>query len=70
MHVRPPSVAPGLVAFLWALAFSLYVWAFMLGVGASNALATVTGALVLATAFVYIRVFGARRPGRRARGRR
>ncbi len=69
MPFRPPSIAPGVTAFLWALAFAVYVWAFMLGVGVSNALSVITGALVLGAAFVYIRRFGISRPGRRVRGR-
>jgi len=69
VHLRAPSIAPGLVAFLWALVFGLYVWAFMLGVGVSNALAVVVGALVVGATFVYIRVFGFPQPGRQRRGR-
>lgn len=70
MRLRPPSIAPGVTAFLWALAFAVYVWAFMLGVGVSNALAVITGGLVLGGAFLYIRVFGLRRPGGRQARRR
>lgn len=58
MHLRLPSMAPGLVAFLWALFFALYVWAFLLGVGVSNALAVIVGALVLGGTFLYVRLLG------------
>ena len=26
MHLRAPSMAPGVQAFLWALAFTVYIW--------------------------------------------
>ena len=70
MRLRLPSIAPGVVAFAWALLFGVYVWAFMLGVGVSNALATIVGAPVPAATFVYVRVLGFPGPGRHARRRR
>ncbi len=68
MRLRLPSISPGVVAFVWGLVFALYVWAFMLGVGVSNFLATIVGALVLAATFVYVRVLGF--PARRRQARR
>ena len=26
MHLRPPSIAPGVSAFLWAFGFGLFIW--------------------------------------------
>ena len=66
MHLRAPSVAPGVAAFLWALAFAVYVWAFLLAVGVSNALAVIVGALTLGGTFLYVRTFGFRPPRRRS----
>lgn len=67
MHLRSPSVAPGVSAFLWALAFGVIVWLFMLGIGSSQAMSVLLGALTLGTAFLYIRKAGtkARLPSRR-----
>jgi hypothetical protein len=58
MHLRMPSIAPGVKAFLWALVFFLYLWFGMRAVGVSQAtsfiLALVLGALI----FLFVRVFG------------
>ena len=58
MHLRSPSVAAGVSAFLWSLLFALCVWLFMLGIGASRAMAVLTGLLTLCVSFVYIRTSG------------
>lgn len=67
MHLRSPSVAPGVSAFLWALGFGLLVWLFLLGIGVSGGMAVLLGALTLAGSFLFIRTSGAkgRLPGRR-----
>jgi hypothetical protein len=67
VHLRSPSVAPGVSAFLWALAFGLLVWLFLLGIGSSQAMAVLFGVLAFVAAFLYIRKAGrqARLPGRR-----
>lgn len=69
MQLRAPSIAPGVSAFVWAFAFALYVWAFLLGIGASEALAAPVGALTLGGVFLYVRTRGihAHPPRRRAR---
>ena len=58
MHLRSPSVAAGVSAFLWALFFGLYVWGFMLSIGNSNAMAFILGALVFGGVFLFIRANG------------
>lgn len=58
MHLRTPSVAAGVSAFLWALLLAVCVWAFMLGVGISNAMAMVIGLLTLGAGFLFIRTRG------------
>jgi hypothetical protein len=67
VHLRSPSVAPGTSAFLWALMFGVIVWLFLLGIGSSQAMAVLLGALTLGVAFVYIRKAGrqGRLPGHR-----
>ena len=58
MHLRAPSVAAGVSAFLWALLLGLCVWGFLLGIGVSNAMAVIVGLLTLAGAFLFIRTRG------------
>lgn len=67
MHLRSPSVAPGVSAFFWALGFGVLVWLFLLGIGSSQGMALVLGGLTLGAAFLYIRKAGrrGRLPGHR-----
>lgn len=67
MHLRSPSVAPGVSAFLWAFTFGVIVWLFLLGIGSSQAMAVLLGALTVVAGFLYIRKSGrrGRLPGRR-----
>jgi uncharacterized membrane protein len=58
MHFRLPSFAPGVTAFLWALALSLYVFVGMLAVGVQRATALVISALCLFGIFVFVRLRG------------
>ncbi len=69
MHLRVPSIAPGVQAFVWALVFAVYIWAFMLGVGVSNAVSGIVGAVAGGAVFLLVRLYGAdlarkRRPPR------
>jgi hypothetical protein len=69
-HLRLPSIAPGVQAFLWALVFAVYIWAFSLGVGVDGAVAAIIGAVAGAAVFLLVRLYGedvtrrARRPRR------
>lgn len=69
-HLRPPSIAHGVLSFVWGLVFGLYVWLGMLAVGVSGATSFILGAVVGAGTFLYVRVYGVeeprRQPGRRA----
>ncbi|HEU0303232.1 MAG TPA: hypothetical protein VFR32_01495 [Gaiellaceae bacterium] len=58
MHLRAPSVAAGVSAFFWALAFAVCVWLFLLGIGTSNAMAVLVGLLTLCGTFLFIRTRG------------
>ena len=58
MHLRSPSVAAGVSAFLWSLLFAVCVWPFLLGIGSSRAMAVLVGLLTLCGSFLYIRTSG------------
>ena len=67
-HLRLPSIAPGVQAFVWALVFAVYIWAFMLGVGVSDAVAGIVGAVAGGGVFLLVRLYGEDlTQGRRAR---
>ncbi len=48
-HLRLPSIAPGVQAFIWA---------FMLGVGVSDAVAGIVGAVAGGGVFLLVRLYG------------
>ena len=58
MHVRAPSIAPGVKAFVWALVFALYLWLFLRGVQVSEATSLILAAVFAALIFLFVRVFG------------
>ena len=57
-HLRLPSIAHGVQAFVWALVFAVYIWAFMLGVGVSDAVAGIVGAVAGGGVFLLVRLYG------------
>jgi hypothetical protein len=57
-HLRLPSIAPGVQAFIWGLVFAVYVWAFMAGVGVSNPVAGIVGAVAGGGVFLLVRLYG------------
>ena len=69
-HLRFPSIAPGVQAFIWALVFAVYIWLFMVGVGVSSAVSGIVGTVAGGGVFLYVRLCGqdlARRRARRTR---
>lgn len=58
MHLRPPSIDRGVVAFLWACFFFLYLWFGMWAVGISRGTAFVLAAVAGGAIFLYVRVYG------------
>jgi hypothetical protein len=58
VHIRPPSIDKGVVAFLWALFFFLYLWLGMIAVDVSKGTAFVLAALAGGAIFLYVRIFG------------
>ena len=58
MHVRPPSIAPGVKAFVWGLLLGAYIWGGLLSVGITGATAFIVGAVSGWAIFLYVRVYG------------
>jgi hypothetical protein len=58
VHLRLPSIEPGVKAFVWALLLSLYLWGFLLAVGVSKGTSTVLGLVAFGAMFLYVRVYG------------
>jgi len=63
MHFHPPSIDPGVMAFVWALLLAVYVYFGLLAVGASGAFAIVIGMLAFAGIWLFVRLRGEDRPG-------
>jgi hypothetical protein len=59
MHLRAPSIAPGVKAFVWALVFFLYLWIGMGAIGVSGATSFILAAVAGFAIFVFVRLRGA-----------
>ena len=72
MHLRPPSIDPGVTSFIWALVLGLFVWVGLLAIGISQATALVVGLLSFGAIFLIVRLRGGDDPlrslDRHARG--
>ena len=69
VHLRAPSMSPGVQSFLWALAFTIYMWLFMLGVGVDGAVAAIVAVVAGAAVFLLVRLYGEDLTRRRRRRR-
>jgi hypothetical protein len=58
LHLRPPSIDPGVTSFLWAFALALFVWAGLLAVGVSQGTALVLALLSFGAIFLFVRLRG------------
>jgi hypothetical protein len=67
MHLRPPSIDPGITSFVWALVLGVLLWGFLLAVGISKPTAFIVAALAACAIFVYVRLYGVDEPRRRPR---
>ena len=63
-HPRPPSIDKGVVAFLWAFGFFLYLWLGMIAVDVGKGAAFILAAVAAGAIFLYIRIYGEDRPRR------
>jgi peptidoglycan/LPS O-acetylase OafA/YrhL len=67
VHLRPPSIDPGITSFVWAFVLGVLLWAFMLAVGVSKPTAFIVAALAGCVIFVYVRRYGEDEPRRKSR---
>jgi hypothetical protein len=59
MHLpNPPSIDPGVMAFVWALLLAVYVYFGLLAVGASGAFSIVIALLAFAAIWLFVRLRG------------
>ena len=58
MHLRPPSIDPGITSFLWAFGLGLFIWAGLLSIGVSKGTALVLALLSFGGIFLFVRVCG------------
>ena len=61
MHLRAPSVDPGVTSFLWALTFFLFLWIGMGAIGISGGTALIFALVAAFLIFVFVRTQGAGR---------
>jgi hypothetical protein len=64
MHLRPPSIDPGVTSFIWALVFGLFIWLGLLAIGVSKPTAFIIGLLAFGASFLLIRLRGGNDPVR------
>ena len=63
MHLpNPPSIDPGVMAFVWAFLLAVYVYFGLLAVGASAAFSIVIALVAFAAIWLFVRLRGEDRP--------
>jgi hypothetical protein len=64
LHLRPPSIDPGVTSFIWAFAFGLFIWGGLLAIGVSQGTALVLALLSFGAIFLFVRQYGGNDPVR------
>jgi hypothetical protein len=67
---RPPSIDQGVIALLWAVGLSIYIYFGLIAVGASAATAIVLALVSFAGIWLLVRLRGEEAPVRRRPDRR
>ncbi len=60
-HLRPPSIDKGVVAFLWAFGFFLYLLLGMIAIGVGKGASFILAAIAGAAIFLFVRLYGEER---------
>jgi hypothetical protein len=58
MHLRPPSIDPGITSFIWSFLLAVFVWAGLLAIGVSQGTALIIGLLSFGAIFLFVRMYG------------
>ena len=58
MHFHPPSIDPGVIALVWAVALGAFIYFGLLAVGSSGAFAIVIAMVSAAGIWLFIRARG------------
>ncbi len=58
MHLRPPSIDQGVIAFVWAVALGAYIYFGMLAVGVSGAVSIVISLVSAFGIWLFVRLRG------------
>jgi hypothetical protein len=64
VHLRPPSIDPGVTSFIWAFCLALFIWVGQLAVGVSSGTALVIALLSFGAIFLFVRLQGGDDPVR------
>ena len=64
MHLRPPSIDPGVTSFIWAFSLALFIWLGQLAIGISQGTALIIAFLSFGAMFLFIRLLGGDDPVR------
>jgi hypothetical protein len=70
MHLRPPSIDHGVVAFVWAVALGAYIYFGMLAIGANGAISIVISLVCAFGIWLFVRLRGEDLPVTTQRRRR
>jgi hypothetical protein len=58
VHFHPPSVAPGVIALVWAIVLGTYVYFGLVAIGTSGAFAIVIAMVSAAAIWLFVRARG------------
>jgi hypothetical protein len=66
-HLRPPAISHGVISFVWALVFGVYIWLGGVAVGVSGGTAFIFGAVIGFLVFLLVMAYGGEQPRRQPR---
>jgi hypothetical protein len=66
-HLRPPAISHGVISFIWALVFGVYIWLGGVAVGVSGGTAFIFGAVIAFLVFLLVMAYGGEQPRRQPR---
>ena len=61
-HLRPPSIAHGVISFIWGLFLGAFIWVGLVAVAVSGATAFIVGSVSGFLIFLAVYVYGGDEP--------